>query len=122
MVKYLACLELEVHRQENRMILQCSHISKAFSTDVVLSDVSFHINEQEKAAIVGINGSGKSTLLKIIMGQMQADEGEAILRKDITVGYLAQNQEYQSGQTIFEEMQDAKPEILKLERQMNEKI
>ena len=120
MVKYLACLELEVHRQENRMILQCSHISKAFSTDVVLSDVSFHINEQEKAAIVGINGSGKSTLLKIIMGQMQADEGEVILRKDITVGYLAQNQEYQSGQTIFEEMQDAKPEIPKLERQMNE--
>lgn len=102
------------------MILQCSHISKAFSTDVILSDVSFHINEQEKAAIVGINGSGKSTLLKIIMDQMQADEGEVILRKDITVGYLAQNQEYQSGQTIFEEMQDARPEIPKLEQQMNE--
>lgn len=102
------------------MILQCSHISKAFSTDVILSDVSFHINEQEKAAIVGINGSGKSTLLKIIMNQMQADEGEIMLRKDITVGYLAQNQEYQSGQTIFEEMQDARPEIPKLEQQMNE--
>ncbi|MDE6566940.1 MAG: ATP-binding cassette domain-containing protein, partial [Lachnospiraceae bacterium] len=101
------------------MILQCSHISKAFSTDVILSDISFHINEQEKAAIVGINGSGKSTLLKIIMDQMQADEGEVILGKDITVGYLAQNQEYQSGQTIFEEMQDAKPEIPKLEQQMN---
>lgn len=101
------------------MILQCSHISKAFSTDVILSDVTFHINEQEKAAIVGINGSGKSTLLKIIMGQMQADEGEVILGGDITVGYLAQNQEYQSGKTIFEEMQDAKPEIPKLEQQMS---
>lgn len=101
------------------MILQCSHISKAFSTDVILSDVTFHINEQEKAAIVGINGSGKSTLLKIIMGQMQADEGEVILRSGITVGYLAQNQEYQSGRTIFEEMQDASPEIRLLEGQMN---
>lgn len=101
------------------MILQCSHISKAFSTDVILSDVTFHINGQEKAAIVGINGSGKSTLLKIIMGQMQADEGEVILRGDITVGYLAQNQEYQSGKTIFEEMQDASPEIQRLEQQMN---
>ena len=42
------------------MILQCSHICKSFATDVVLDDVSFHINDNEKAAIVGVNGSGKS--------------------------------------------------------------
>lgn len=98
------------------MILQCSHISKAFITDVILSDVSFHINEQEKAAIVGVNGSGKSTLLKIIMEKLSADSGEVILAKDTTVGYLAQNQEYNSEHTILEEMQDAKPEILQLEK------
>ena len=57
------------------MILQCSHIDKAFSTDVILSDISFHINEHEKAAIVGANGSGKSTLLKIITGHLSADNG-----------------------------------------------
>lgn len=102
------------------MILQCSHISKSFSTDVILSDISFHINEHEKAAIVGVNGSGKSTLLKIIMDQMSADEGEVILQKGITVGYLAQNQDYQSGQTVFEEMQDANPEIRMLERQLSD--
>ena len=100
------------------MILQCSHINKAFITDVVLSDVSFHINEQEKAAIVGINGSGKSTLIKIIMKQLSADSGEVIVAKDTTIGYLAQNQEYESGCTILEEMQDAKPEILQLEKQL----
>lgn len=61
------------------MILQCSHIDKAFSTDVILSDISFHINEHEKAAIVGANGSGKSTLLKIITGHLSADNGEVIL-------------------------------------------
>lgn len=102
------------------MILQCSHISKAFSTDVILSDISFHINDHEKAAIVGMNGSGKSTLLKIIMQQMSADDGDIILRSDATVGYLAQNQSYESGKSIFDEMQEAKPEILALERQMNE--
>ena len=100
------------------MILQCSHINKAFITDVVLSDISFHINEQEKAAIVGINGSGKSTLIKIIMKQLSADSGEVIIAKGTTIGYLAQNQEFESGRTILEEMQNAKPEILQLEKQL----
>ena len=76
------------------MILQCSHIDKSFVGETVLSDISFHINEQEKAAIVGVNGSGKSTLIKIIMGQLSADSGDIILSKDTTVGYLAQNQEF----------------------------
>lgn len=100
------------------MILQCSHINKAFLTDVVLTDISFHINENEKAAIVGINGSGKSTLIKIIMNQLAADSGDVIIAKDTSVGYLAQNQEYDSNRTILAEMQDAKPEILQLEKQI----
>lgn len=100
------------------MILQCSHINKAFITDVVLSDISFHINEHEKAAIVGVNGSGKSTLIKIIMNELTADSGDIILAKDTSVGYLAQNQEYESHRTILEEMQNAKPEILQLEQQL----
>ena len=101
------------------MILQCSHINKEFITDVVLNDVSFHINDNEKAAIVGVNGSGKSTLLKIIMGEMPADSGEVIIRKDASVGYLAQNQNFESGKTIIDEMRTAKPEIAELEKRMN---
>ena len=100
------------------MILQCSHIDKSFVGETVLSDISFHINEQEKAAIVGENGSGKSNLIKIIMGQLSADSGDIILSKDTTVGYLAQNQEYASDRTILEEMQDAKPEVGILERKI----
>lgn len=100
------------------MILQCSHIDKAFLAENILSDVSFHINEGEKAAIVGSNGCGKSTLLKIIMGEYEADQGEVIIAKDTTVGYLAQNQEYDSGRTILEEMQDAKPEVIELEKEI----
>lgn len=102
------------------MILQCSHINKAFLTDEILSDISFHINEQEKAALVGINGSGKSTLLKIIMGELSADSGEVIIAKDATVGYLAQNISYDSKRSIAEEMQDARPELVKLEQQIEE--
>ena len=101
------------------MILQCSHIDKAFITDVILSDVSFHINDNEKAAIVGVNGSGKSTLLKIIMDKLSADNGEVIIKKDATIGYLAQNQEYESDKTVIDEMHTAKPEIPALENTMN---
>ena len=105
--------------EDLQMILQCSHINKEFITDVVLSDISFHINDNEKAAIVGVNGSGKSTLLKIIMGEMPADSGEVIIRKDASVGYLAQNQNFESDNTIIDEMRTAKPEILELEKRMN---
>lgn len=100
------------------MILQCSHINKAFVSDIVLSDISFHINEHEKAAIVGVNGSGKSTLIKIIMNKLAADSGDIIISKDTTVGYLAQNQEYDSNLSIIEEMQDAKPEVVMLEKKI----
>lgn len=102
------------------MILQCSHICKSFATDVVLDDVSFHINDNEKAAIVGVNGSGKSTLLKIIVGKSRYDSGDIIIKKEATVGYLAQNQEFESGESIIEEMQTAKPEVKILEKKMHE--
>ena len=102
------------------MILQCSHICKSFATDVVLDDVSFHINDNEKAAIVGVNGSGKSTLLKIIVGKSEYDSGDIIIKKEETVGYLAQNKEFESGESIIEEMQTAKPEVKILEKKMHE--
>ena len=75
------------------MILSCQNISKSFGTDEILKNVSFHIEENEKAAVVGIHGAGKSTLLKIIMKQENPDEGEVTLAKDKTIGYLAQYQD-----------------------------
>lgn len=102
------------------MILQCSHITKTFLTDIILNDVSFHINDNEKAAIVGINGSGKSTLIKIIMNELEADSGEVIIRKDISIGYFAQNQEYDSGKSILDEMHNARPEVAELSRRLDD--
>ena len=71
------------------MILSCSNISKSFGSDTILENVSFHIEEHEKAAVVGINGAGKSTLLKIIIGELPADSGEVVVSKGKTIGYLA---------------------------------
>ena len=98
------------------MILACQNINKAFGTNVILKDASFHIEEKEKAAIVGINGAGKSTLLKIIMKQIPADSGEVILAKDRTIGYLAQHEAVSSGNTIYEELLEVKQDIFELER------
>ena len=64
------------------MVLACNNISKSFGIDEIIKNASFHIEEREKAAIVGINGAGKTTLLRIIMGEYQADSGEVIIAKD----------------------------------------
>lgn len=101
------------------MILSCQNINKAFGTDVILKNASFHIEDREKAAVVGINGAGKSTLLKIIVGDLDADSGEAVLSKGKTLGYLAQHQDLESEHTIYEELLTVKQDVLDLERDMH---
>lgn len=102
------------------MILACNNISKAFGTEVVLSNISFHINEHEKMAIVGNNGAGKSTLLKIIMNELSADTGEVIVSKGATVGYLSQHQELSNSRTIYEELLEEKKDVIELEEKARE--
>lgn len=98
------------------MILACTNISKSFGTIPVLDKVSFHINEYEKAAVVGINGAGKSTLFKIIMKELPADEGEVILAKGVKVGYLSQHQELLVGGTVYDEVLSVKSDIIDMEK------
>ena len=86
------------------MILACNNISKAFGTDEIIKNASFHIEEREKAAIVGINGAGKTTLLRIIMGEYTPDSGEVTIAKDRTIGYLAQHQNLTTDNTIYDEL------------------
>jgi len=100
------------------MVLSCNNIYKSFGTEEILKAVSFHINEREKAAIVGINGAGKSTLLKIITGDLQADEGEVVIAKDTSVGYLPQHQDLKSDFTIYEEMYNVRKDIIELEERI----
>lgn len=100
------------------MILSCSHINKSFGTVPILKDAVFHINEHEKAAIVGVNGAGKSTLLKIIVGEEPADSGEVILAKGRTLGYLAQHQNFTSEDTIYDTLLQVRQDILNLEQKI----
>ena len=102
------------------MILDCQNICKAFGTDVILDNISFHLEEKEKMAIVGINGAGKTTFLKIIMGEESADSGQVIVSKDRTIGYLSQYQESNYNTTVRGVMMDALKPILELQDRMRE--
>ena len=100
------------------MILSAVNISKAFVEHKVLQNVSFHIEENEKAAIVGINGAGKTTLLRILVGEMEPDEGQVTYAKDATFGYLAQHQSVDSDNSIYEELLSVKQEFIDMEQQL----
>lgn len=100
------------------MILSCNNISKSFGTDVIIKSCSFNIEDHEKAAIVGINGAGKSTLLKIITGIEPADTGLVTLAKDKTLGYLAQQQNLGSDNTIYDELLSVKQYVLDMEKEL----
>lgn len=101
------------------MILSVNNIHKSFQEIPVLKNVSFHIEDHDKAAIVGINGAGKTTLLKIIMGELAADEGLVTFAKDKTVGYLSQQEAVSGENTIYQELLSVKQEILTMEQQMH---
>ncbi len=102
------------------MILACQNISKSFGTDEIIQHASFHIEANEKAAIVGINGSGKTTLLRIIMGEISADEGEVVLAKDKTIGYLPQNPDVSGNHTIYDEVLSAKKALISMEEKLRD--
>ena len=97
------------------MILSCSNISKAFGSNEVIKHASFHIEDHEKAAIVGINGAGKSTLLKIIIGELPADEGDVVVSKGKSIGYLAQHQDLSGERTVYEEVLETQRPIMEME-------
>ena len=100
------------------MILSVHHISKAFLEKQVLSDVTFHLEKGDRAAIVGINGAGKSTLLKIIIGEETPDEGTVAISREATWGYLAQTQNLTTDHTIYEELLTVKKDVVEMEQKL----
>jgi ATP-binding cassette subfamily F protein 3 len=101
------------------MILSCHHISKAFLEHPVLTDVTFGIEKGEKTALVGINGAGKTTLLRIIMGEMEPDSGTVTRTRDLSIGYLAQNQNVSSENTILQELMSVKQDLIDMEKKIS---
>ena len=100
------------------MILSVAHISKSFLDQCVLRDATFHLEDREKCALIGVNGAGKTTLLRIIIGDLPADGGEVTVAKGKTVGYLAQHQDLPAGRTIREVLLETKREVLDLEERI----
>ncbi|MDE6388900.1 MAG: ABC-F family ATP-binding cassette domain-containing protein [Lachnospiraceae bacterium] len=100
------------------MILSVSNINKSFNEIPVLKDVSFHIEDYDKAAIVGINGAGKTTLLRIIMGDLSADQGIVTISRDKTIGYLSQHEAVSGENTIYHELLSVKQDIIELEQRI----
>ena len=102
------------------MILSCLNISIAFVEIRVLEYISFHIEDYEKAAIVGINGAGKTTLLRILVGELSPDEGIVTLAKGKTLGYLAQNDAVDTSNTIYEELLSVKQDLIDIEHRIRD--
>ena len=100
------------------MILACHNIKKSFGDHVIVRQGSFHIEEREKAALVGVNGAGKSTILKMIIGEELPDGGDITLARGKTLGYLAQHQDLLPGGTIYEELKSAREDIFEMERRI----
>ena len=100
------------------MLLDVQHVKKSYDGIDILTDVSFHLEEKQKAAVVGINGAGKTTLLRQITGEEEPDSGTVILPQDIRVGYLAQHQEFDRNVTIHEAVYMVNRELLDCERQI----
>ncbi len=100
------------------MILSVSNIDKSFNEIPVLKSISFHIEEHDKAAIVGINGAGKTTLLRIIMGDLTPDNGIVTFSRDKTIGYLSQHEAVSGENTIYDELLSMKQDMIDLEHRI----
>lgn len=102
------------------MILGCQEITKSYGVNEILRNITFHIEEKEKLAIVGMNGAGKSTLLKIIMQEETYDSGSVTVGKDVSIGYLAQHQKHDYNNSIYDEMLGAKRDIIEMEQRIRD--
>ena len=100
------------------MILACHGISKAFEEKIIVDNGSFHIEDHEKVALVGPNGAGKSTIPKMIVGELPTDSGNVILTRGKTLGYLAQHQNMNSSNSIYDEVKSAKAHLIAMEEQL----
>lgn len=102
------------------MILSCQNITKSFGDKDVLKKVTFHINDHEKAALIGNNGAGKTTLFHIITKELDADAGEISIKKDASIGYLSQHHDYTSTNTVYDELLVVKADVIRMEEQLRQ--
>lgn len=86
------------------IVLSASNLGKSYGTDVILENISFHVNAGDRVGIVGVNGAGKTTLMNMLTGEMEPSTGSFFVSKDITVGYLKQRDHFDPEKTVMEEV------------------
>jgi ATP-binding cassette subfamily F protein 3 len=102
------------------IILSGKDIMKNYGIDVILENVSFTVQENDKIGIVGTNGAGKSTLLKIITGKLDRDKGDIFIGKNIRLGYMSQDFDFDSENTVWEEMLSVFESLIETEKSLRE--
>ncbi len=100
------------------MLLDVQKISITFPEKTVLTDVSFHVQEKEKVAVVGVNGAGKTTLIKVIAGELAPDAGQVVIGSGVRIACLSQHPEFPSGSTIYKTVFETDRELLEMEENL----
>ncbi|QIB70403.1 ABC-F family ATP-binding cassette domain-containing protein [Aminipila butyrica] len=100
------------------IILSATNIAKSYGVDIILKDVSFHVNQGDRIGIVGNNGAGKTTLLNILCGEMPYDSGNIFISANTTVGYLKQSANFNTDNTLMEEVTAIFSHVADMEAEM----
>lgn len=102
------------------IVLSCKNIKKSYGIDVILEDITFTVQENEKIGVIGVNGAGKSTLLKIITGDIEKESGEIFIGKNISIGYMSQDFSFESDKTIYDEMLIVFSQLIQMEKDLRD--
>ena len=102
------------------IVLSCNNLNKSFGIDSMLENVNFTVNEYDKIGIIGVNGTGKTTLFKIISGIYGYDSGDIYTSKDCEIGYLEQNTNFHSENTILEEVLEVFKDVIEMEKYLRD--
>ena len=102
------------------IVLSCNNLYKSFGIDSILENICFTVNEGDKVGIIGVNGTGKTTLMKIISGEYGYDQGDIYTSKDCEIGYLEQNTNFYSNNTILEEVLEVFKPLIDMENYLRE--
>lgn len=100
------------------MLINIKNLSKTYVTEKILDDVDLIVEDTDKIGLIGNNGSGKTTLFKILLNEISSDSGEIYMKKNIKIGYLEQQLDIHSEDTLYNECQEIFKDIIAMEKDL----
>ena len=88
------------------MLISCDNLIFGFNGETLLENITFSLNEGDRVGLIGGNGEGKTTLIRLLLGELESENGTLFVKNGARIGYLAQNGGYDSSNTVFEEMRE----------------